>query len=202
MEYQKLIQQIKKGETIKVQETTANPYEKVKVQIKKVEIVDTANSTIDHRLVESAVNSGKHTALICFFLEVKFSDNTKFKTQQVGYFLNSKGTKIAFHAGFEKDGKYYPETLLHEITRRCSEYSPEQEKKFTFDPFEFDPEIYSGMIFEIELKRINTKSGEEYLIFLTDYQRVQDEAYQKKLNSSENNDVVETALEDSDKLPF
>lgn len=202
MDYQKIIQQIKKGDSIEVETSQASTYEKAKVQIKKVQIVDTAKSAIQHYLVDKAIESNEHTALIAFDLDVKFTDNTKISTQQVSYLLTKKG-EIAYYSGFEMNGKYTPETLLHEITRRCAEYSEIQKEKFQFNPFVFNIKVYEGLIFEINAKKITLKAGGEAVILETDYQRVKDEENKKNYQSSKEVDAVDNEIEvNNDELPF
>jgi hypothetical protein len=201
MNYKELLTKIKKGElTSETGDRQPNPYIPATVTIEKCEIVDPMHSTIEHWTVNAAINNNSEAPIVAFHLLINI-DGVKYQQIEGGFLFKKDTEKVNYYGTFTtKNGDTVPASLLHEITRRCAEFSDAQKAKFKFSPFVFNHEVYKDMQFLIDAKV--QKNGKVRL--LTADQEIEDKQYAENLQNTEKSETSEEVQvpQTDEELPF
>ena len=198
MTYQEVMQKLQNGGIEAEDAPTGSRYNPATIKIAKTSIVDGDNPSIEHPLVKSQI--GKGIVWVAFNMEVKLEDGTKVDHVEVTRLYTSKGRLNYSSEWTDRTGETVPESFLHELKRRCSEYDPKQASKFP-EKFVFTEDLFKGMIFEIDVRE--TQNG--YLYLGTAKQLKDDEEYRNKKAAEEaQHNIAQPVVNavDDDELPF
>jgi hypothetical protein len=198
MNYKETLEKVKNGEfTESTEETTYEKNQKVKVQIQECLIVDLDTPQVEHWLIDTQAKKNDESPIIAFKLLVTFEDGETIETVEADNFLTQKGDKMKYFKSFEANGDIVPASLLYEITKRCRDFSEDQEKKFKLNPFVFIPKAYKDMTFEIEAKKMK-----EGVKLITEKQAKKDKEYFEKLQAEKTTENKPVEKKENLDLPF
>jgi hypothetical protein len=195
--YEETLKKIQNGEfgENSTEKSDYPQYEDATVQIQECLLVNLDSPQVEHWIIDWQNKNNVDAPIIAFKLKVNINGEV-IDTVEADNLTTQKG-KTKYYKTFEnKNGEVVPASLLYEVTRKCKDFSTEQESKFE-DPFKLNLEVYRNMKFNIKAKK--TSRG---IKLLTELQAKKDKEYVDSLKESTEIKTDEVKSVNTDDLPF
>ncbi len=215
MDNKAILKKIKEGKFKVNTSGGGGGYEKVKVQIVKLDVEEAGSHKTKHSFLDLEWIQGR----LCLIAHLRLKKYLPDGGMEIGYtehievdqLLKADGEIALYPTYTKKDGTKKPGTLLYDLVHGIKQVEG-QEDLFDAD-WSFDPDMFKGLVFDSHAKFLKDKTGREFVLLRTSRQMIRDEEFanQKGISNDDiedfgkDDDEPETATVnavDDDELPF